>query len=276
MIAALPYTSRLANADFALLALAAEQAFSANPTDLQPKFDPKFGSWQIEGWITGVDTAFKLGRLAVLPQEVFYGWLLRRGSSYVIAIRGTGDPMEWWIDTLWMLRRAHPYAGRVETGFWSVYESLKLNGTAITTALQYFTWEQPLTVVGHSLGAALSTYLTFDLAKAFGKDKVQGVFIASPHPGDKTFAKAFGEMVPQHIMYRNVRDIVPRVPLSIPFIADYSAVSNVQKLSASKVGLQIKGGFAAQHHVLTYFALMEPNLLAELRQRFGTAVSYIK
>jgi hypothetical protein len=83
-------------------------------------------------------------------------------------------------------------------------------------------------------------------------------------------------MVPQHIMYRNVRDIVPRVPLSIPFIADYSAVSNVQKLSASKVGLQIKGGFAAQHHVLTYFALMEPNLLAELRQRFGTAVSYIK
>jgi alpha-beta hydrolase superfamily lysophospholipase len=276
MIATLPYTSRLADADFALLALAAEQVFSTDSTSLQPKFDPKFGSWQVEGWITGVDAVFKLGRLAILPREVFYGWLLRKGSFYVIAIRGTGDPMEWWIDALWMLRRAHPYAGRVETGFWSVYESLKLNGTAIATALQHFTWEQPLTVVGHSLGAALSTYLTFDLAKAFGKDKVQGVFIASPHPGDKTFAKAFGEMAPQHIMYRNVRDIVPRVPLSIPFIADYSAVPNVQKLSANKAGLEITGGFAAQHHVLTYFALMEPNLLTELRQRFGAAVSYIK
>ena len=276
MIATLPYTSRLADADFALLALAAEQVFSTDSTSLQPKFDPKFGSWQVEGWITGVDAVFKLGRLAILPREVFYGWLLRKGSFYVIAIRGTGDPMEWWIDALWMLRRAHPYAGRVETGFWSVYESLKLNGTAIATALQHFTWEQPLTVVGHSLGAALSTYLTFDLAKAFGKDKVQGVFIASPHPGDKTFAKAFGEMAPQHIMYRNVRDIVPRVPLSIPFIADYSAVPNVQKLSANKAGLEITGGFAAQHHVLTYFALMEPNLLTELRQRFGAAVSYIR
>ncbi len=279
MIAALPYTSRLADADFALLVLAAEQAFSADSNNLQPQFDPKFGSWQVEGWITGVDAVFKLGRLAILPREVFYGWLLRKGSFYVIAIRGTGDPMEWWIDTLWMLRRAHPYAGRVETGFWSVYESLKLNGEPISSILKappISIQPNALTVVGHSLGAAVATYLTFDLAKVLGKHKVQGVFIASPHPGDKTFAKAFGEMAPQHVMYRNVRDIVPCVPLSIPFIADYSAIPNVQKLSAAKVGLQIKGGLAAQHHVLTYFALMEPNLLTELRQRFGTAVSYIR
>ncbi len=262
----------MSDADVALLSLAAEQAFAANQAALTPSLPDFWSDWTIQGWITGTDTAFSVGRFKLAQRDVFYGWLLERKGEFVAAIRGTGSPLEWWIDSLWMPRRAHPVAGRVESGFWSVYQSMRIGKTPIS---QIHDWTNgKLTIVGHSLGAALATYLTFDVAQEAGSD-VRGIFVASPHPGDKRFSAAFGKTAPNHVLYRNMRDVVPRVPVSVPFLIDYAAVPNVQELSAVKSGIRVQGGWGAQHHVFTYFALMQPDRLPWLRQQFGSRVGYL-
>lgn len=240
--------------DLAFLALYAEDAFSASRTYagaslLSPPPDPRLSpDWTILGTLTATDAIFGPGSLRLSSERVFYGWLLECRGEFVVAIRGTGDAMEWAIDGAFMPRSAHPVAGRVETGFWSVYASMQIDGKPLVSLLERA--HGPISVVGHSLGAAVATYAAFDLARAGGD--IRGTFIASPRPGDGAFSKAFGQAVPKHTMYRNEDDVVPRVP----FWFGYTAVPNVVSLSAAKEGVRIDGGLAGQHHILSYAALM--------------------
>jgi triacylglycerol lipase len=245
--------------ELAILALYAEDAFQAARrapgADLarvapDPRLAPK---WTVVGTLTGTDALMRLGRHKIGARKVFYGWRLQiQGGHTVLAIRGTGTKLEWLIDCAFAPRAAHPVAGRVESGFWDVFTSLRLDGKPLTSIAA----GEPITVVGHSLGAALATYAALELARAGAK--VRGVFVASPHPGDAEFCKAFGAAVPDHVMYRNVADLVPRVP----FWFGYSSVPNVVTLSAAGIGFKITGGPAGQHHVLSYVALQN---LAALR-----------
>lgn len=244
--------------ELALLALYAEDAFGmarARGDRLDhvvpdPRLLPK---WTATGTITAVDALVRIGRHKFGARRVFYGWELRSQSESVLAIRGTEGGIEWLIDGLFAPRAAHPVAGRVESGFWSVYQSMQVNGRPLSSV------PGPITIVGHSLGGALSTYAGLDLARAGAK--VRCVLVASPHPGDADFCAAFGKAVPDHVMYRNVRDIVPRVP----FWFGYSHVPNVVTLSAAQAGVRITGGPAGQHHVLSYVALKDRAALASFR-----------
>lgn len=236
----------LKDSELALLALYAEDAFcSANggPVMADPRLAPK---WSVVGVLTAVDAPLRFGRHKVGAKRVFYGWLLAdKYGRRVLAIRGTEGCIEWLIDGLFAPRSAHPIAGKVESGFWDVFSSMKVDGKPLSSLAP-----GDITIVGHSLGAALATYASLELARAGAK--VRGVFVASPHPGDAPFCKAFGVAVPDHVMYRNVRDIVPLAPLWF----GYSHVPNVQTLSAQS-GLTITGGWSAQHHVISYVALLD-------------------
>lgn len=244
--------------ELAFLALYAEDAFQAarhTPgADLaavapDPRLAPQ---WRVVGTVTAVDAIARIGRYKLGAQRVFYGWLLRSaGGRFVLAIRGTATRVEWAIDCMFAPRTAHPVAGHVESGFWDVYASMCLDGKPLARAVAEIAQGASVTVVGHSLGAALASYASLELAAA-GLD-VRGVFVASPHPGDRAFCKAFGARVPDHVMYRNVADMVPRVPIWF----DYADVPNVKLLSARAAGLRISGGPAGQHHVLTYAALID-------------------
>jgi hypothetical protein len=229
----------------ALLTLYAEDAFqnaNGGPVLPDPRLSPR---WSVEGVLTGVDALCRFGKRKLWANRVFYGWKLRsKTGQCVLVIRGTQRPIEWVIDGLFAPRTAHPVKGRVESGFWSVAESLLLDGTPLDSAAKDVD-----IVVGHSLGAAVATYVSLALTQAGAK--VRGVFVASPHPGDVEFSKAFGAAVP-HVMYRNAGDIVPRVP----FWFGYSHVPNVMTLSPSVTGVIITGGLGAQHHALTYATLM--------------------
>lgn len=209
-----------------------------------------FPRWRVVGTLTAVDALMRVGRCKVGAKRVFYGWLLRSIDGHLaLAIRGTATRIEWAIDCMIALRSAHPVAGRVESGFWDVYASMQLDGKPLRSIVKE--GGEPITVVGHSLGAALATFASLELARAGAK--VRGVFVASPRPGDRRFCEAFGKAVPDHVMYRNVADLVPRVP----FWFDYSSVPNVKTLSAQKAGIRITGGPAGQHHVISYAALMD-------------------
>jgi hypothetical protein len=263
--------------ELALLALYAEDAFEtaygspgADLAKVAP--DPRLAPrWSVLGTLTAVDAPIRLGRHKIGARTRFYGWLLRsKGGQRVLAIRGTAGCAEWIIDGLFAPRAAHPVAGKVESGFWEVFSSMRLDGKPLASVSK----DGPIMVVGHSLGAALATYASLELAQAGAN--VQGVFIASPHPGDAAFSKAFGEAVPNHVMYRNAADYVPRVP----FWFGYSDVPNVKTLSAAEAGISIKGGPAGQHHIVSYAAMMNRSVLKTLNplpcdQKFLNCVQVI-
>ena len=81
---------------------------------------------------------------------------------------------------------------------------------------------------------------------------VSARMIASPHPGDGDFARAFGSAVPDHVAYVNTDDLVPTVPT----LFGYTHVPNVVTLDPAALGVQLDGGPAADHHVLSYVAMM--------------------
>ena len=227
--------------------------------------DPRLApNWRVRGVVTGQDTVLVRGSPFRLDAgRVFYAWLLESATvakTYALLIRGTGTFIEWLIDAEFLPRKAHPVAGEVEIGFWDLYETLRYipAGTQEELPLSAIAREVGsgwLTVAGHSLGAALATFVAFDLAAELGAH-LQGFFIASPRPGDGAFAKAFADRVPRHLMLRNVKDIVP----DVPFGFGYRSVPNVVELSATDSGVELTGGLAGQHHALVYGMLCDPTL----------------
>ncbi len=238
-----------ADAELAFLALYAEDAFStarstpgADLVHVAP--DPRLvPDWTVRATLTAVDSVSGMG-----AQDVFYGWLLERAGQFVLAIRGTADPEEWALDAEFWPRTVEGIPGSVEDGFWSVAETLMIDGKPLLDLAAIMT--DPITVVGHSLGAAVATYAAYDLAEA--GMTVSARMIASPHPGDEDFAKAFALRVPDHVAYVNTDDLVPTVPA----LFGYTHVPNVVNLSPSALGVQIDGGPAGDHHVLSYVAMM--------------------
>jgi hypothetical protein len=246
--------------ELAFLALYAEDAFctalKSGGNLKAPPPDPRLApDWQVLGTVTAIDAPLRIGKYKVGAREVFYGWLLQGFGQRVLAIRGTARRAEWLIDGLFAPRAAHPVAGKVESGFWGVYTSMKIDGRPLTDIAA----GGPVTIIGHSLGAALATYAALEIAQAGAK--VRGVFVAAPHPGDAEFCKAFGAAVPDHVMYRNTSDLVPRVP----WWFGYSDVPNVKTLSAAGSDIRITGGPAGQHHILSYAALMDRAALASFK-----------
>ncbi len=240
---------RAADAELAFLALYAEDCFSTALNTpgadlIAPPPDPRLApDWTVRATLTAVDSVSGMG-----TEDVFYGWLLERAGRFALAIRGTADAEEWAIDGLFWPRTVTGVPGTVEDGFWSVAETMKIGGKPLAELAGMV--NGPITVVGHSLGAALATYAAYELARA--GMMVSARMIASPHPGDADFAKAFGAAVPDHIAYVNTDDLVPTVPA----LFGYTHVPNVVTLDPAALGVQLDGGPAAEHHVLSYVAMM--------------------
>lgn len=250
--------------DPAVLCLAAEDAYRAAqrasngpPSDLPP--DPRLApSWVVCGLLTAQDAILRVGPLEVGAERVPYGWLLRSAedpTSYTLVSRGTEDAEEWVEDAGWMPMTAHPVAGRVETGFWQIAATMELDGKPLVPEVLNRVGAGSLLVTGHSLGAPLMTFAAFELAAELGP-RLKARLVASPHPGDADFSRAFGERVPDHLMWANAADRVPMVPAWF----GYCPVPRVEVLTAGTADLEITGGWAGQHHCLTYASLINRSL----------------
>ena len=140
-----------------------------------------------------------------LGQTVFYGFLARNHADparYAAAIRGTSGFAEWAIDADF-LPLAHPNlpGATVESGFWSIYASMTLvdlAGEAIglkaTDGIAQVVGEGTVTVCGHSLGSAIATYLSFDVAKLIAP-RASACLFASPRTGDLVWTNAYAAVV---------------------------------------------------------------------------------
>jgi triacylglycerol lipase len=253
-----------ADASLGLLVAYAADMHAWNPTTLEPPLDRRFvPAWDLVGYITGQDAILRQStNMAVSAQTVCYGVLLESAvtpGEFIAAIRGTDGIIEWAEDGEF-LQRPHPGGGNVESGFYGVYESMRFRrpGGAdfpIAKGISDAVGAGHLIVCGHSLGAALATYLTFDLTPLLGA-RVSGRYFASPRPGDGAFVRQFHNAVADYQAYAYELDLVPRVPLGL----GYSPVLNLNTIAPDTAQARIKWGFPCFHHIFSYCAMLNFSL----------------
>jgi triacylglycerol lipase len=224
--------------------------------------DPRLSvEWNLLGHLISTDV------VGSIETQVCYGYLAESKAApgtFIAVIRGTAGVLEWIEDAEFTLR---PYAsggvsgGNVEDGFWGIYERMqycKLGTTALTpvaASIAAAVGDGSVKVIGHSLGSAIATYLTLDLAFLVG-DRVSGCFLASPRPGDDAFGALFHEKVKDYRVLNYELDLVPRVPRGFHF----SDLPGATTISPDSAEARIKFGLGCNHHVICYISMLDYTL----------------
>jgi len=252
-------------AQYGLLVQYAYDVYEADRGNLAPDPDPRLTpDWTVLGNLTATDCLFRRGQTIVAGAISWYGYLAQSVASpdqFVMVLRGTEGILEW-IEDAQFLPKAHPAGGLVEMGFWNLYQSLRyvpLTGVAMPpwVGLSLAVGAGNVTVIGHSLGSTLGTFLAFDLAVTLG-DRVSACLFASPRPGDAAFCKAFDARVKSYRLYNYELDVVPRVP----FGPAYTDLPRVSWIGVSGAQARIRFDLACHHHVLSYCAMLDYSLFA--------------
>jgi triacylglycerol lipase len=240
---------------------------------IPPKSPP--GGGTIVGYLMGVDTVllghpqFSPGPLAALGHTVCYGTVVRRNDTVLVSVRGTDGFVEWVEDGQFVPIPYNPHVPLlggdptplVEQGFWGLYSTLQLADPAgamlgsLAAALPALLKPADQVVVaGHSLGAALATYLTLDLARGPLAERISGCFFASPHPGNGAFATLFDLSVKDYKVFNYLLDIVPRVP---PSQAGYVPLQKLKVIQPATAQVDIRFGLGCNHHIVCYLAMLD-------------------
>jgi triacylglycerol lipase len=254
-------------AKYALLVMYAEDMYDALPdsnrSSLTPPIDARIQTdWTVVGFISAIDALADAQRIG-LGTRFFYGFLARSNvdnTQYVAVIRGTENPSEWIEDVEFLPQPAPSnMTGKVENGFFSIYASMQyatIGGLAqpVVSGIAAAVGGNKLTVLGHSLGSALATYLTLDLAISTPvKNNLSACFFASPHTGDGPFAQFFDENVSTYKVYNYSRDVVPY----LPFLLGYSALPRVMVFQPVDANAKIKNTVPGNHHAVCYAAMLD-------------------
>src|SRR5579871_2198549 len=193
---------------------------------------------------------------------VSFGFLaISPAKEIVAAIRGTDTILEWIHDAAFLMvpsliAGTH---GFTEDGFTAVYRSLRIgrpNGSmSAKDSIQSYLHTgdaSTVTVCGHSLGAALATFLTVDVALNTSCRTPVGYTYASPRTGDPTFAACYNAAVPASYRIANRQDLVPQLPPILPL--PYEHVNTLYELVPG--WNQVQPTIPCMHHLTTYLFLM--------------------
>ncbi len=202
----------------------------------------------------------------------FYGYIAASTTvpgKYVLAIRGTQTLAEWLLDfsVIPVVFQAAPDAGLVALGFQSIYQSFQfVDSAGSAKTLQQVTAElaaqqagiTEFLVVGHSLGAALSTLAAAELAivnPANIRDKIVSYTFGSPRVGFLDFASSFDDAVPVSYRVWNTLDIVPQTP-TFPYIHVSGLGDGIVQTESQLETLVATP--ACEHHLTSYQWLLDP------------------
>lgn len=113
-------------------------------------------------------------------------------------------------------------------------------------------------VTGHSLGSALATLFVMENKEKNKFDITTVCTFASPHVGNTEFVNQFNQLPLTSWRIVNTQDIVPKVPLRLPFF-DYQHVATPYEFSSKGV---VKGGFspACWHSMSTYLHWLDASI----------------
>jgi pimeloyl-ACP methyl ester carboxylesterase len=109
-----------------------------------------------------------------------------------------------------------------------------------------------IVVTGHSLGSALATHLTYDLAARLGARATACLF-ASPQTGDDAWTAAFDAAVGDYRLFNYILDAVTHVPAGDGY-ATLPKATVIQPTGA-QAGIELDLG--CNHHLLCYFAMLD-------------------
>jgi len=197
-----------------------------------------------------------------LGDVVTFGFLAVSAAGELVAVvRGTDTILEWLHDASF-LTVPTPIGGShgfTEDGFTAVYRSLRIgqaNGTlsAKDSIKSYIDTgaATSVTVCGHSLGGALATFLTLDVALNTSCHAPTAYTYASPRTGDHIFAGSFNAAVSSCYRIANRQDLVPKLPPILPL--PYEHVNTQYELNPPPD--QINPSIPCMHHLTTYLWLM--------------------
>lgn len=239
------------------------------PGVLAPAADPRLSpEWTIRGYITALDAVLPhFGSLQV-GAKAYYGFLAESTvapGQFVATIRGTADMAEWAIDADFR-QVPHHSGGMVEEGFNGLYQTMRYQpatpagapDSPLAPGIARAVGQGSLTVIGHSLGAALATLATLDMVLIHGMGgSVRGIFYASPRVGDAAFADTFAHYVPDAIGYALAGDLVPTVPAGF----GYTPIRCTTSIGPGLAQAIIKSSKGCLHHLYSYLSSMDYALM---------------
>ncbi|KAK6918660.1 Fungal lipase-like domain [Dillenia turbinata] len=170
-----------------------------------------------------------IGYVAVCQNKAEIARLGRR--DVVIAYRGTATCLEW-LENLRATLTHFPGSANeptchcgpmVETGFSSLYTSKARTGPSLQDMVRDEIWRNlqtyveealSLTIVGHSLGAALAILTAYDIRKTFGKraPMVTAISFGGPRVGNPSFRCCLKKQGIKILRIVNPSDLITKVP----------------------------------------------------------------
>jgi len=197
-----------------------------------------------------------------LGDVVSFGFLaVSDAKELVAAIRGTDTLWEWLHDASFLMVPC-PIAGAsgfTEDGFTDVYRSLRIGqGNSTPSAKDSIKnyldsgAAASVTVCGHSLGGALATFLTLDVALNTSCRTPSTYTYASPRTGGPIFAATYNAAIAASYRIANRQDLVPALPPILPL--PYEHVNTGYPLNPPPN--MVNPTIACMHHLTTYLWLM--------------------
>ncbi len=272
---------------------AAYNMYAGNDDDLRPAPKDIPAGWELSAWIVMSDFLCQLEDpkfYGIVVHET------ANPDNRIIAIRGTEGIVEWVDDAASIVMvpfRQVPSAGRVAYGFDKIYSTMKVMPVPRTAAglaaapepeltgsfgdqLEQLALrreaergversfaagrkrrDRPTVVTGHSLGSALATLFVLE-------NSIKGKFdislistLASPRVGNMEFKHVFGGLTLTSWRVYNIRDVVPKVPPSIPFILDYEHVDVAYSFDSWAFA---KKNLGCYHSIDTYLHWLDNSL----------------
>jgi pimeloyl-ACP methyl ester carboxylesterase len=224
---------------------AAYTMYDNDPNNPRPTPVPLPGNYEFVAWVQMRDFIFNYGNWTC------YGLIARSPSAandYVLAIRGTSDWTEWWVDLTSMGLTPMPGFGEVGYGFYSVYQTLRIvyrltppgMGAAAAPAAESLesagtfadqvaaavqrhaaanqrpgeaaAAKKSVTVTGHSLGSALATLYVAQNSQTKKVETPLLCTLASPRVGDYDFKTIFDGLLIPSWRIVNEPDLIPNTP----------------------------------------------------------------
>ena len=148
---------------------------------------------------------------------VFVGFAIASAKGNIIAFRGTQTQLEWWRN-LQATQRDYSdpltgnYYGKVHRGYFKIVRE-QISSALIETVRQLDP-TVPCYVTGHSLGGAVATLSAMEIALNVPeiREQIQLYTYAAPRIGDRDFAEAHSQLIPNSYRVVNLSDSVPLVP----------------------------------------------------------------